>query len=86
MSEVNVEFKLYASLMAYLPSGAANHAVNVTLSEGATIFDLMERYQVPRAQAHLVVCNGLFVPPSQRETYRLKDGDVIALWPPVAGG
>ncbi|MBW9265010.1 MAG: sulfur carrier protein ThiS [Candidatus Thiodiazotropha endolucinida] len=83
---MNVEFKLYASLMTYLPSGATDHAVNVTLSEGATIFDLMERYQVPREQAHLVVCNGLFVPPSQRETYRLQDGDVIALWPPVAGG
>ncbi|MEW8029043.1 MAG: MoaD/ThiS family protein [Candidatus Thiodiazotropha sp.] len=83
---MNVEFKLYASLMTYLPPGATDHSVSVKLSDGATLFDLMDRYQVPREQAHLVVCNGLFVPPSQRETYRLRDGDVIALWPPVAGG
>lgn len=86
MSEVTVEFKLYASLMEYLPPGALNHAVKVKLSEGATVFDVMDRYQVPREQAHLVVCNGVFMPPSQRQTYQLQDGDVIALWPPVAGG
>ncbi|MBT2968966.1 MAG: molybdopterin synthase sulfur carrier subunit [gamma proteobacterium symbiont of Ctena orbiculata] len=83
---MQVKFKLYASLMAYLPPGASDHTVSVSLSEGATIFDLMDSYQVPREQAHLVVCNGLFVPPSQRESYRLQDGDVVALWPPVAGG
>jgi thiamine biosynthesis protein ThiS len=83
---VQVEFKLYAGLMAYLPPGATDHAVSVKIAEGTTLFDLMDRYHVPRGQAHLVVCNGLFVPPSQRETYRLRDGDVVALWPPVAGG
>ncbi|MES9944755.1 MAG: molybdopterin synthase sulfur carrier subunit [gamma proteobacterium symbiont of Ctena orbiculata] len=86
MSEVTVEFKLYASLMDYLPAGAHNHAIKVKLSEGATVFDVMDRYQVPREQAHLVVCNGVFMPPSQRQAYQLQDGDVIALWPPVAGG
>ncbi len=72
--------------MAYLPPGALDHAVSVELAEGATVFDLMDRYKVPREQAHLVVCNGLFVPPSTREKHRLYEGDVIALWPPVAGG
>jgi thiamine biosynthesis protein ThiS len=83
---VQVEFKLYASLMAYLPVEAKDNAVSVKVTDGATLFDLMDRYQVPREQAHLVVCNGLFIPPSQRESHRLRDGDVVALWPPVAGG
>ena len=72
--------------MAYLPPGAVGHTVSVELGEGATVLDLMERYRVPREQAHLVVCNGLFMPPSRREAYQLQNGDVIALWPPVAGG
>ncbi|MCU7878453.1 MAG: MoaD/ThiS family protein [Candidatus Thiodiazotropha sp. (ex Lucinoma borealis)] len=83
---VTVEFKLFATLMEYLPAGAQDHSVRVELSEGATIFDLMDKYRVPRTQAHLVVRNGVFVPPSQRKTFQLQDGDVIALWPPVAGG
>ncbi|MES9993688.1 MAG: sulfur carrier protein ThiS [Candidatus Thiodiazotropha sp.] len=72
--------------MSYLPPGASDNAVSVSVTEGATIFDLMDHYKVPREQAHLVVCNGRFVPPSQRESYQLQEGDVVALWPPVAGG
>jgi molybdopterin converting factor small subunit len=72
--------------MAYLPAEAKDNAVIVKVTDGATLFELMDRYQVPREQAHLVICNGLFVPPSQRESHRLRDGDVVALWPPVAGG
>jgi thiamine biosynthesis protein ThiS len=83
---VQVEFKLYANLMAFLPPGAADHAVCVKVAEGTTLYDLMDHYHVPHEQAHLVICNGLFVPPSQRESYQLQDGDVVALWPPVAGG
>jgi sulfur carrier protein ThiS len=56
------------------------------MPEGASIYDLMDRFHVPRDQAHLVICNGRFVPPSQRAGYRLQNEDIIALWPPVAGG
>ncbi|MEJ2393899.1 MAG: MoaD/ThiS family protein [Candidatus Thiodiazotropha sp.] len=83
---VNVEFKLFADLMRYLPANARQQSVHVEMPEGSTIYQLMERFQVPQEQAHLVVCNGLFVPPSQRDSYQLQDQDVIALWPPVAGG
>ena len=83
---VNVEFKLYADLMRYLPANARQQSVRVEMAEGTTLYDLMDRFQVPREQAHLVICNGLFIPPSQRETYQLQDHDVVALWPPVAGG
>jgi len=83
---VQVEFKLFADLMRYLPPEARQQSVQVEMAEGSTVHDLMDRFGVPREQAHLVVCNGLFIPPSQRDIYRLQDRDVIALWPPVAGG
>jgi sulfur carrier protein ThiS len=83
---VSVEFKLYADLMRYLPAAAKQQSVRVEMPAGSSIYDLMERFQVPREEAHLVICNGLFIPPSQRATYLLQEHDVIALWPPVAGG
>ncbi len=83
---INVEFKLYADLMRYLPPDARQQSVRVEVAEGSTIHDLMDRFKVPREQAHLVICNGLFMPPSQRDSYQLQERDVIALWPPVAGG
>jgi thiamine biosynthesis protein ThiS len=86
LSVIRVEFKLFASLMRFLPAEAKNHAVMVELVDGSTVFDLMDRYQLPREQAHLVTCNGQFVPPSQRAAHTLQDGDSVALWPPVAGG
>jgi sulfur carrier protein ThiS len=83
---ISVDFKLYADLMRYLPPDAKQQSVHVDMPEGSTLYDLMERFQVPKEQAHLVICNGLFIPPSQRGTYQLQQHDVIALWPPVAGG
>ena len=35
---------------------------------------------------HLVLVNGVYVPPEQRAERVLKDGDVLAIWPPIAGG
>jgi len=33
-----------------------------------------------------VLLNGIFVPPSQRESTAIAEGDVVSVWPPVAGG
>jgi molybdopterin converting factor small subunit len=35
---------------------------------------------------HLVLVNGKYIEPSQRASYALKEGDVLAIWPPIAGG
>ena len=83
---VRIEFKLFASLSEYLPAGARGHSVSLEVPDGTTIYELMDRFHVPRDQAHLVIRNGVFVPPSERETYTLQEGDALALWPPVAGG
>ena len=35
---------------------------------------------------HLVLVNGVYVQPEERASRVLKDGDVLAIWPPIAGG
>jgi molybdopterin converting factor small subunit len=32
------------------------------------------------------VLNGVYVHPSERDQAILRDGDTLAVWPPVAGG
>ena len=83
---VRIEFKLFASLSEYLPAHVKGHSIALEVPEGTTIYDLIDRFHVPREQAHLVIRNGVFVPPSERATYTLQEGDALALWPPVAGG
>lgn len=81
-----VTLKLYASLGTHLPVGAERNEASVEIPEGATIWDLIDAHNVPRASCHLVLLNGHFQPPSSRGSIALKPGDAVAVWPPVAGG
>jgi sulfur carrier protein ThiS len=41
---------------------------------------------VPPKLCHLVLVNGVYVPPAERATRVLHDDDELAIWPPIAGG
>jgi sulfur carrier protein ThiS len=47
---------------------------------------LIERFRLPPKLAQLVLVNGHFIEPDKRATTYLNEGDVLAIWPPVAGG
>ena len=83
---MQVQLELYASLMRYLPPGAERHRIAVHVPEGTSAQALLDRYRIPREQSHLVLRNGVFLHQKEREQTPLEPGDVIAAWPPVAGG
>lgn len=83
---MKLTFKLYASLSEFLPPSASDHAIVIYTEEGASPFDVIDQFHVPRAHAHLVLLNGVFVAPTDRDKPILDDGDTLAVWPPVAGG
>jgi sulfur carrier protein ThiS len=83
---MRVQLELYASLMRYLPAQAERHRVVIEMPEGATAHTLLDDVGVPRGKAHLVLRNGVFLHQQERDELVLEQGDVIAVWPPVAGG
>ncbi len=84
---MKVAFKLYATLSDYLPIEARqSNRLDLEVSPGTTPRDLMERYALPSRLCHLVLVNGVFVPPAERASRALVEGDVLAIWPPIAGG
>jgi sulfur carrier protein ThiS len=83
---MRVHLELYASLMRYLPPEAERHRVTVDVAQGVTPHALLDRYRVPHQQAHLVLRNGVFLHQEERDRLVLEAGDVVAVWPPVAGG
>jgi sulfur carrier protein ThiS len=83
---MQVSLKLYASLGVYLPDGAEKNVAKLDIAEGTTIRQLLDTYNVPPQACHLVLLNGLFQPPAVRGNVKLKAGDALAVWPPVAGG
>lgn len=83
---MDVTLKLYASLGAYLPNHAVKNEAVVTVEDGTSAEALIDQFQVPREECHLVLVNGVFKAPGQRGQTILKAGDAVAVWPPVAGG
>lgn len=83
---MRVTVKLYATLSDYLPGGSRNNRVEIDVADGATVVEALQPFGLPPRLTHLVLVNGTFIPPDQRAIKILGDGDVLAVWPPIAGG
>ena len=84
---MNITFKLFASLTDYLPSEARyTNVLNLDVAPEATIMQIIEPYGMPPKLVHLVLINGKYIEPEKRLTQTLQEGDVLAIWPPIAGG
>ena len=83
---MKVTVKLYATLADYLPPGARNNRVEIEVAEAATIGAVLQPFSLPPKLTHLVLVNGTYVAPDARPATCLAEGDVLAVWPPIAGG
>ena len=84
---MKVAFKLYASLGTVLPREARkSNRIDLDLPPGTTVLAVILGQGVPPERCSLVLVNGSFVALSERGERVLVDGDVLAIWPPVAGG
>ncbi len=83
---MKIQLKLYALLSDYLPAGADRNAVQIEIDGQTTAFDVIDRFHIPRELAHLVLLNGAYLKPEERAKPAFKEGDTLAVWPPVAGG
>ena len=87
MPLMQITFKLYASLTDYLPADKRrSNEMTLDVPEGATIEQVTEPFQLPQKLVHLVLINRRYIAPPDRPTLPLQPGDVLAIWPPVAGG
>lgn len=84
---MDITFKLFASLGDYLPAEVRpGNEMRLTLPEGSCIMDVIVPFNLPAKMVHLVLVNGRDVAPEARASHVLKEGDVLAIWPPIAGG
>jgi sulfur carrier protein ThiS len=84
---MNITFKLFATLTDYLPAEARrSNQVTLDVAQGTSISQIIEPFGMPPKLVHLVLVNGKYIKPEDRSTTTLVEGDVLAIWPPVAGG
>jgi sulfur carrier protein ThiS len=81
-----ITFKLFATLSDYLPPERQGNILPIEIPEGTSIIDIVHQFQLPIKLVHLVLVNGKYIKPEERDTHPLEEGDVLAIWPPVAGG
>jgi sulfur carrier protein ThiS len=84
---MQITFKLYATLTDYLPiDKRRSNQLTLDVKPDATVAEVIAPFDLPPKQVHLVLINGHFVPPAERTSRTLREGDVLAIWPPIAGG
>jgi sulfur carrier protein ThiS len=84
---MQITFKLFATLTDYLPPEVRrSNLMSLDVATDATIAQIIAPFGMPEKLVHLVLVNGTFIPPEERMTKTLTEGDVLAIWPPIAGG
>ena len=79
---MKVEVKLFANFREYLPPGSEKYSCTLKLEEGTTVGQVLERLKIPESLAKITLVNGI-----HREIEDpLESGDVLSVFPPVAGG
>lgn len=84
---MRIVLKLFASLAVHLPAEArARHRMDLDVAPGTTVADLIRRQGIPETQCAIVLVDGVWVARADRTGRALAEGEVLAIWPPVAGG
>jgi sulfur carrier protein ThiS len=84
---MKITLKLFASLTAHLPAGSrSRQSVDIDIDPGTTVIDMIRRHGIPESLCGIVLIDGVWVPRPDRATRALREGEVLSIWPPVAGG
>jgi molybdopterin converting factor small subunit len=79
---MEVKVKLFATLRDYLPKGSDGKSCQMEIDEKMTIEQIITQLKIPEEIPKIILVNGL--QGSMDQT--LKEGDVLSIFPPVAGG
>jgi molybdopterin synthase sulfur carrier subunit len=79
---MEIEVKLFATLRDYLPKGSGQFSCKVEIDSADTVRDVLEKLNIPEAMPKIILVNGVH---SNLDRV-LKFGDVLSVFPPVAGG
>jgi sulfur-carrier protein len=84
---MRITLKLFASLAAHLPPEARDrHRVDLDVPPGATVLEVIRQQRIPETLCAIVLVDGHWVGRTEREGRALREGEVLSIWPPVAGG
>ena len=79
---MGIEVKLFATLRDYLPKGSSRFSCKMEVDDHTRIKDILSKLKIPEEIPKIILINGIH----GKKDQILRDGDVISIFPPVAGG
>ena len=79
---MEIEVKLFATLRDYLPKGSDRFSCKMETDDHARVEDILSKLNIPDDMPKIILINGTH----GRKDQALKNGDVLSIFPPVAGG
>ena len=79
---MEIEVKLFANFRDHLPQGSDRFSCTVAVNSSARVSDVLRKLGLPAKHPKIILINGVH----GKENDTLRDGDVLSVFPPVAGG
>lgn len=79
---MEIEIRLFATFRNYLPEGTNGFAFKKTLEKETTVGEAIKELNLPEDTPKIILIKGNHA----KEDYILHDGDVVSIFPPIAGG
>ena len=82
LNSMEIEVKLFATLRDYLPKGSSRFSCNVEIDGHTRVQDILSKLKIPDEIPKIILINGIH----GKKEQLLKEGDILSIFPPVAGG
>ena len=81
---MKIVLKLFATLREYMPCGKDKPSCTMEVNYGCTVAEIVEQLKIPKDIPLIILVNG--IQNQEKEMQILKEGDVLSIFPPIAGG
>ncbi len=79
---MEIEVRLFATFRDYLPAGSSTFSFKKVLDKPTTVREIIDELRLPEQIPKIIIINGNH----STAEYILQNGDVLSIFPPVAGG
>jgi sulfur carrier protein len=79
---MEIEVKLFATLRDYLPKESDRFSCKMEVEDHTRVQEVLTRLKIPEEMPMIILVNGIH----GKKEQILKGGDVLSVFPPVAGG
>ena len=80
---MKIRIKLFADFAEKMPSELDSEGVaEITLPEGAKVYDVLDRFEIPYEEAYIVLLDGRHA----KKSVVIPAGSELCVFPPIVGG